>query len=244
MSSGIYQIVCKTTGKIYVGRSVNIHLRWKQHKEKLDSGTHHNKYLQSSWAKYGSENFEFCIRLLCEKQYCKTEEQKILDALFDTGILFNLSRLASGGRGIQSPEDHEKRSLQMKARWARMKENGWTISEAHKAQLREAVKLAIHTPESRKSAGEKLSALKKGIKKNEKMKEATREKISKSNKGKIRTQQQRKNISNAHKGRKASLETKEKMSKSASGRKRSKETQEKIWETLKRKKEEKKIHDQ
>ena len=58
---GIYMIRNKTTGKIYIGQSVNIYSRFKSHKNYLRAGKHHNEYLQNSWNKYGEEDFEFLI---------------------------------------------------------------------------------------------------------------------------------------------------------------------------------------
>jgi group I intron endonuclease len=59
--SGIYQIKNKTNGKSYIGSSINIRLRWKDHRRKLRKGIHHSKHLQSSFDKYGLDSFEFLI---------------------------------------------------------------------------------------------------------------------------------------------------------------------------------------
>jgi len=59
--SGIYKIICLSTGKIYIGSSVNIHDRWSVHKCELRSNKHGNKYLQKAWNKYGEQNFEWQI---------------------------------------------------------------------------------------------------------------------------------------------------------------------------------------
>ena len=49
---GIYKIENKVNGKVYIGQSVNIKKRWKQHKYELNSNNHVNKHLQASWNKY------------------------------------------------------------------------------------------------------------------------------------------------------------------------------------------------
>lgn len=59
--SGIYAIRHKNSGKVYVGSSVNIHVRWKQHKSSLKHRRHHCVRLQRAWNKYGEEAFEFFI---------------------------------------------------------------------------------------------------------------------------------------------------------------------------------------
>lgn len=59
--SGIYQIRCAPTGKIYVGSAVNMRARWQQHRSQLRKGTHVNAYLQNAWDRYGEANFEFSV---------------------------------------------------------------------------------------------------------------------------------------------------------------------------------------
>ena len=58
---GIYKIENKVNGKVYVGQSIDINARWKNHITLLNKGNHHNDYLQKSWNKYGENNFEFSI---------------------------------------------------------------------------------------------------------------------------------------------------------------------------------------
>ena len=56
---GIYKIINKINNKIYIGQSINITERLKQHKRSL------NKYfkypLYNAFRKYGIDNFEFII---------------------------------------------------------------------------------------------------------------------------------------------------------------------------------------
>lgn len=61
---GIYCIVNRTNGKRYVGSSVNVKNRIRQHRHTLKNNKHCNKHLQASWNKYGESAFSF--RLHCE----------------------------------------------------------------------------------------------------------------------------------------------------------------------------------
>ena len=66
---GIYMIRCKPNNKIYVGQSVDISRRWKQHKVDLNSRHHSNEELQKDWDNYGEDNFEFKIVQKCKKEH-------------------------------------------------------------------------------------------------------------------------------------------------------------------------------
>jgi len=60
-TSGIYKIICKPTGKFYIGSSIDIKRRWVSHKSELKRNIHRNSYLQRAWNKYSEENFELQI---------------------------------------------------------------------------------------------------------------------------------------------------------------------------------------
>ena len=57
--SGIYIITNVINNKIYIGSSIDIERRWKDHTYKLERNKHENRYLQRSWNKYGKDKFIF-----------------------------------------------------------------------------------------------------------------------------------------------------------------------------------------
>jgi len=59
--SGIYKIICKNNNKFYIGSSVNIDRRLKDHIRFLRKNKHYNLYLQNSWNRYGEKNFRYEI---------------------------------------------------------------------------------------------------------------------------------------------------------------------------------------
>ncbi|QIW88501.1 hypothetical protein [Pseudanabaena phage PA-SR01] len=48
MTSGIYQIINKENGKIYIGSTLNFKMRFRGHKSELRRGIHGNAHLQNS----------------------------------------------------------------------------------------------------------------------------------------------------------------------------------------------------
>lgn len=61
MKPCIYKIINKQNGKIYIGSTLDIDSRWREHKNDLRKNKHHSIHLQRAWNKYGEENFEIQI---------------------------------------------------------------------------------------------------------------------------------------------------------------------------------------
>src|SRR3990167_7223677 len=78
---GIYQIRNLSNNKIYIGQSINIPGRIKNHKALLRDGKHHSLHLQNAYNKYGVESFEFATVLLCEQHELTRYEQALVDRL-------------------------------------------------------------------------------------------------------------------------------------------------------------------
>ena len=57
--TGIYEIINTTTGRRYIGSSINLRCRWYSHSHMLRKGKHGNPILQSSWNKHGESAFVF-----------------------------------------------------------------------------------------------------------------------------------------------------------------------------------------
>jgi group I intron endonuclease len=77
--SGVYQIRCIPTGKVYIGSAVDIGVRWGQHRRSLRRGDHPNAHLQQAWDKYGESQFEFSVLELATAADLLQTEQKWID---------------------------------------------------------------------------------------------------------------------------------------------------------------------
>lgn len=78
MTIGIYMITNKINNKKYIGQSVRIEIRWREHKNSyLKNDT--NSHLYNAMKKYGIENFDFNILEECEKKELNKKEKYWID---------------------------------------------------------------------------------------------------------------------------------------------------------------------
>lgn len=77
--SGIYQIRNLVNNKCYIGSSVNLYNRFHTHSTKLKQRIHSNKHLESSYHKYGNDNFIFEVLEYCSEEILIEREQYYLD---------------------------------------------------------------------------------------------------------------------------------------------------------------------
>ena len=78
MKSGIYQIYNPINEKRYIGSSINIVRRLKEHRRNLIAQRHHNQHLQNAWNKYG-DLLEFKPLEYCEPDQLLDLEQQYID---------------------------------------------------------------------------------------------------------------------------------------------------------------------
>jgi group I intron endonuclease len=65
---GIYKITNNKNGKVYIGQSQNMYMRWNQHRTALKSGHHSNREMQADWNKF-SRSFRWDV-----VEYCSLKE--------------------------------------------------------------------------------------------------------------------------------------------------------------------------
>lgn len=75
MTCGIYLIKNNISKKEYIGQSINIEKRWKDHKKDLRNNIHKNQHLQNAYNKYGENNFNFYILEECDKSILNDKEK-------------------------------------------------------------------------------------------------------------------------------------------------------------------------
>ena len=95
---GIYCIENISNNKKYIGQSVDIYKRWRDHKSKLKEHKHRNGYLQRAWDKYGKDCFKFYILEMCDIRQLNELEVSYIEK-FDTTNIQNGYNLNIGGDG-------------------------------------------------------------------------------------------------------------------------------------------------
>lgn len=71
---GVYCIENVKNNKKYIGQSIHVYKRWKEHKSALNRDVHENDYLQKAWRKYGQDAFVFFVIEICEESMLNDRE--------------------------------------------------------------------------------------------------------------------------------------------------------------------------
>ena len=118
---GIYAIKNLQNSKMYVGQSVNIVVRWRDHLKKLRANTHIAKYLQRSFDKYGENSFVFGVIEYCNREELNEKEYYWVN-FYDTynkGYNQTVPNPRTGKRTF-TKEDKLKHKLIGKNQWTKL----------------------------------------------------------------------------------------------------------------------------
>lgn len=219
--SGTYFLRNKINDKFYVGHSINIYKRWNSHKSLLRKGTHHSQYLQRAWNKYGEDNFEFIIFMVCELEESIKWEQYFLDNYCDK--LYNSSKNAKDGGDLISYNENKEEIINRRKETCKRSLDNLNDEERKLKYGLPKEKNGMygkhHTEETKKIISEKLKGLTppiKGKKYEEYMSEDKAKELKRglSERAKLKTGE-----NNPFFGKHHTEETKEKLKKANFGKK-------------------------
>ena len=127
--SGVYQIYNTINGKRYIGSSIHIEQRFKEHLRNLRANKHANAHLQNAWNKYGEKSFVFEDIELCEPDQCLKIEQEYIDYYYaaDRKFGYNIDPYADHAGNTLSEETRKKISEKAKGRkWSKEQRENWS----------------------------------------------------------------------------------------------------------------------
>jgi group I intron endonuclease len=124
---GIYAISNTLGDHVYIGQSVCLRQRKRQHLSKLSAGKHYNDRMQKCFNKYGMAACEFTVLEYCNEAELTNREQYWIDQQ-DRKKLLNCAPVAMSPAGVKrSQETIEKRLAKMA---------GYKHSEETKAKMK------------------------------------------------------------------------------------------------------------
>lgn len=106
----VYEILNISNNKRYIGCSSDVKSRWNHHKHLLRLNKHNNKYLQSSWNKYGEDQFIFTILFqFNDINEMYTKEKELVE--LNSNLFYNLSDGGKGGTAGFKWTDESRKKL-------------------------------------------------------------------------------------------------------------------------------------
>jgi len=202
VKSGIYRIKNLANGKVYIGQSANLDKRMKRHLAALIAGDHSNQHIQSSFVKYGKDNFEFSV---IEETY-----EDMLDIRECAWIRYYKSDQPEFGYNKEGGGSLNKVITLEARRKISAGLMGRPVSEETRKKMAESCK-GYHPS---KEVREKMSCSQKGRHHSEE----TKRKIAESHRGYNLSAESHRHISEAQMGRIHSAETRQKMSERKKGK--------------------------
>lgn len=101
MACGIYKLNFNTTNKVYIGQSINIEKRFKEHIRDLNNNSHSIK-MNEAFKLFGPPNLEVLIE--CTSIELDTIENEAISIWHAVTDGFNTSSEASGGCGLKGED--------------------------------------------------------------------------------------------------------------------------------------------
>lgn len=156
---GVYAITNIVNNKKYIGQSVDVYVRWRNHKSALKNNRHNNEHLQSAWNKYGAENFIFEILAICDDSEIDDVEQYYISLFNCMNNECGYNR-ESGGHSNRSVSEESRKKMSDKRTGTKLTDEhkqkiglsskGHTLSDCSRDKIRDALTGIKRSDETRK----------------------------------------------------------------------------------------------
>lgn len=147
--SGVYAIINRTNGKVYIGSSADVFARLQWHQGFLRRGKHTNPHLQRAWNVYGEDAFiPTFVEQQPEGETLAAQEQRWMNTMQPEYNILRAARSALGFR--HTPETLARMSIVQKGRT-------WTPEQ--RAQISDSLKGRSLSAETRA----KMGAARRGV---------------------------------------------------------------------------------
>lgn len=141
---GVYSIT-SPSGNQYIGSSLNISYRFRDHKRELRFNNHHSDALQNAWNKY-KEQLEFKKILICRVEDLLFYEQLLIDNFKPEYNICSVAGRPVGNKSrLGKPHSKETRLKQSLSR------KGIQYSLETREKMRQSGKIKIFSEEHRKN---------------------------------------------------------------------------------------------
>lgn len=136
---GIYQILNKVNGKIYIGQALEgFQRRYWHHQWCLKTNCHCNHYLQHAWNKYGEKNFEFSVVHILQNNESIDELEKQYIIAMKSMFHEHGYNMQSGGQPKQLHRFHSAESRKIIGQKNRQHMLGRKLSEETREKMRKS----------------------------------------------------------------------------------------------------------
>ena len=107
---GVYVIRCEPTDQVYVGASVHVVKRIREHFYRLEKGVHRNRRLRAAYNKYGKESFSSKVILYCDPADLERYGKQIIEKLRPEFNIVNTEHTLKGMDDIFRKAKEEMKS--------------------------------------------------------------------------------------------------------------------------------------
>lgn len=155
MTCGIYIITNNINSIFYIGSSLNVENRFKQHKTHLKYNKHCNQKLQHAYNKYGLDNFDFSILEVVKiSNDLLIREQYWVDRLKAVKYGYNIRSHVSSSLGLKLTDEHKEklRRIMLGNNYAKGRKNTPEQLEV----IRKISKINSNKPEFKKAMSERM----------------------------------------------------------------------------------------